>query len=315
LVSSPILVAHNPQSADPGPVEFALAAARFTEAPLVVATVAPGGSMFERLSGGEFSGHGGGRDEDALGRLRASLAASDVPAELRVVEHSTPARGIAAAVEELKPRLLVVGSTHRGTVGRVLPGSTAERLIHGSPCAVAVVPHGYETRARAVRTVGAAFLPTAEGRGALRVAAELARSAGARLLAVLVLSPKHAEEQAPGLMAASKHDQDVSENRYVRERLVAQDGLDAALAAVADDLETEPDILFQAPADGLVAASHRTDLLVVGSRAYGPMHAVMLGGVAHRVTAEAACPVLVVPRGVDTLIGGSPLASTARVGS
>jgi nucleotide-binding universal stress UspA family protein len=312
-MNPPILAAHDPQSADPGPVEFALAAARFTGSPLVVVAVTPGGSIFERLSGGELGRHGGGRPDEELDRLRESLEASDVPAELRVLEHSTPARGIAAEVEELSPRLVVLGSSRRGAIGRVLPGSTAERLVHGSPCPVAVVPHGYRAPEGGLRTIGVAFLPTAEGRTALRVAAELARSAGARLLGILVLNPKHAEEQAPGLLAASTGDQDPSENRYARERLVAQDGLDAALAAVAEGLDTERDVLYQDPAEGLGAASHRTDLLVMGSRAYGPMHAVMLGGVAHRVTATAACPVLVVPRGFDaTVVDGSELGSRAE---
>ena len=34
----------------------------------------------------------------------------------------------------------MVGSTRRGPVGRVTPGSTAERLLHGAPCPVAVTP-------------------------------------------------------------------------------------------------------------------------------------------------------------------------------
>jgi hypothetical protein len=35
----------------------------------------------------------------------------------------------------------------------------------------------------------------------------------------------------------------------------------------------------------------------MGSRAYGPMRAVMLGGVSRRVITRATCPLLVLPRG------------------
>jgi Universal stress protein family len=56
-------------------------------------------------------------------------------------------------------------------------------------------------------------------------------------------------------------------------------------------------VLFQPPADGIVAASENLDLLVMGSRAYGPVRAVMLGGVSRQVIARAACPVLILPRG------------------
>jgi nucleotide-binding universal stress UspA family protein len=40
------------------------------------------------------------------------------------------------------------------------------------------------------------------------------------------------------------------------------------------------------------------DLLVCGSRGYGPLRAVLLGGVSRRVAAEAHCPVIVLPRGL-----------------
>ena len=39
------------------------------------------------------------------------------------------------------------------------------------------------------------------------------------------------------------------------------------------------------------------DLLVMGSRAYGPHRAVLLGGVSRRVIADSKCPVVVLPRG------------------
>jgi Universal stress protein family len=38
-------------------------------------------------------------------------------------------------------------------------------------------------------------------------------------------------------------------------------------------------------------------MLLVGSRGYGPLLSVIVGGVAGRVVREAACPVIVFPRG------------------
>jgi hypothetical protein len=57
------------------------------------------------------------------------------------------------------------------------------------------------------------------------------------------------------------------------------------------------DVLYQDTVDGLVAASQLVDLLVIGSRARGTVHAVLTGGVSRRVVARAASPVLVVPSG------------------
>jgi nucleotide-binding universal stress UspA family protein len=311
-VSPPILVGYCPDTRDLGPVNFAAAASRFTGAPLVVAAIRPGGSVLERLSAGEFH-HGGDADDHGLDRLRAALAEHGVAATVREEEHASPARGLAALVEELAPRLVVLGSTRRGGIRRVLPGSTAERLLHGSPCPVVVVPHGHELAERGLRTVGAGFVPTPEGRAALGAAALLARSADAELRAIAVLDPKHAEQQSPGLLAVAHHEHAPSEERYARERIAGRDALDAAIAELDEGIAVEPDVLFNHPVDGLVAASSTLDLLVLGSRSYGPAQAVMLGGVSRRVVAEAACPTLVLPRGA--LAGIDALVAPAEAGA
>ena len=47
------------------------------------------------------------------------------------------------------------------------------------------------------------------------------------------------------------------------------------------------------------------DLLVIGSRGYGPVRRTLLGGVSAEVTRTSACPVLVVPRGAAARGAGS----------
>jgi nucleotide-binding universal stress UspA family protein len=302
-MSQKILVAHCPDSGDRAPVEFAVGAARFTGASLVVAVVYPGGSPLERLSGAEFAHDVEPNGREGVEQLMIGLRAEGVDADLHVVEHSTPARGIAAAIEALEPGLAVLGSGRKGHVGRVSRGSTAERVIQGASCPVVVVPRGYERPATGWRTVGAAFAPSAEGGEALRAAVHLARAAGARVRTVMALSPKRAAEQSPGLLAAQHHEREDAEDVAARHRLGAEQMLADAIAEHAGEVEIESDVLFQDPAHALVAASANLDLLVMGSRAYGPLRAVLLGGVSRRVTAEAACPVLVLPRGVQDAIG------------
>jgi len=285
-VSAPILVAYSPKAGDRGPINFAEAAARATGAPLVVVAAGAGG-------------------DDAAGRLRSELALAE-GVDVRAVDGS-PARAITEVIEELRPGLVVLGSTHRGGIGRVMASSTAEKVIHGCAAPVAVVPHQHEMPSGGVKLIAAGFEPTDEGRAALRVAAALARATGAKLLASMVLDPKHAEDQAPGLLARTTHDQSLSENRYTRERLTSQDALTAAIAELAAGVETEPDVLFLEPLEGLEAVSRRADLLVIGARSYGPMHSVMLGGVSRKLIAAAGCPILVLPRGTEelTLMGGA----------
>ena len=49
--------------------------------------------------------------------------------------------------------------------------------------------------------------------------------------------------------------------------------------------------------DELVRLSEHMDLLVLGSRGYGPVRRALLGGSSDRIVHAAACPVVVVPRG------------------
>jgi nucleotide-binding universal stress UspA family protein len=84
--------------------------------------------------------------------------------------------------------------------------------------------------------------------------------------------------------------------------------------AEAAGVDIEADVSVQDPADFLVAASEQVDLLVCGSRGYGPRRSVLLGGVSRRVVAGARYPVMVLTRGVDEgleALVGEPAHATA----
>ena len=161
---------------------------------------------------------------------------------------------------------------------------------------VTVIPEDYEPPAAGLQTIGAAYAPTPEGREALRVAAALARASSARLRAIEVLDPKHAAEQSPGLLATSTTTGTPLRTRPRAHRLTKEAELQEALDAVSEGLESEIDVLFNDPADGLLAAARHVDLLVMGSRGRGPVRAAILGSVSHSVAKEAPCPVLILPR-------------------
>ena len=285
---APIIAAFDPDSGARAPVEFGVAASRVTGAPLVVVTVLKGGGR----------GHPAGADGDgALDQLRGDLERRDTTADVRVFEGNTAAQGLERAMRELEPELVIVGATRRSAAGSMLVGTTAERVLHASRCPVAVVPQGYEAPADGVRMVGVAFAPTPEGRDALQAGAVLARSRSVGLRAITVLDPAHADESSPGLLARQHHDTGPAEDEHARQRLGAQAAFRQAVAEAAPDLDADLDVLAQDPADGLVAATRHVDMLVMGSRAYGPKRAVLLGSVSRQVMERAVCPVLIVPRG------------------
>jgi nucleotide-binding universal stress UspA family protein len=301
-MTAPILAAYCPQTDDRGPVVFAASAARAAGTQLIIASVHAGATMVDIYSVTELADQPEERAQLALEQLRADLGDDDPIIELRAVEALTPARGISALIEEAHPALVVLGSTRRGILGRTLPGSTAERVIHGADCPVAVVPTGYGAPAGGLETIGAGFIPTVDGHEALRAATVLARAAGARVRALTVLNPGLAGHQTAGMLALHHHDQDTADEVAGRLRRDAMRSLSEAIAALPHGAEVELDVLFQDPVDGLVAASRQLDLLVMGSRAYGPLGTVMLGGVSARVIARAACPVLVLPRGTESAV-------------
>jgi nucleotide-binding universal stress UspA family protein len=294
-VPKPILVGYDPSSPDHAPVEFGTAAARFTGAPLIVASV-HGSSAALGPAGSALAEEQLADDAaEPLDHLRRRLSGEGVTAEYRALPGTSAPRALHNAAEEFDAGLLVVGSTDSGAVGRVLLGSTAQRLVHGAPCPIAVVPHGWQA-GRGINTIGVAFVDTPEGHDALKGAVALARRAGALLRVLSAGKEKGLGKTFGGgdAMTQAVTYADVAS----ADRVGAEHSAEAAVAG-ASDIEIDYDVSVGDPADFLVAASERLDLLICGSRGYGPARSVMLGGVSRRVTTEAHCPVIVLARGTE----------------
>ena len=242
--------------------------------------------------------------ERTLARLAAGL--DDVRAlELRpLVANTSPAHALQAIAEEERAGIIVVGSSHTGRLGRVLPGSTAERLLHGAPCPVAVVPLGYRSHVTPAHPViGCAYRPTEDGAAALGAAEELALALSASLRVMQVIEPL-ARLYDGGEMPLNLPDLNASMYADTERSLIER------VARLSADLEAEGTLHTGRPADVLIALSETVNLLVIGSRGYGPLKAVLLGGVSGQVIRSAACPVVVVPRQAASAVG-SVFASAA----
>jgi nucleotide-binding universal stress UspA family protein len=228
--------------------------------------------------------------EQLLGRARRLLG-EDAGAEFSEVSAPSESRGLHDVAEREQAELVVVGSSHRGPIGRTYPGSTGDRLLEGSACPVAVAPRGLrESPPQRLGTIAVAFLDTPEAAQALDTAAALAERAGARLRLVSVM-PRPAEVYLPVI------GRDAEEAFVARSRELFRRALDDALARVGGRVEAEAELLEGAAVDTLATLDRRdADLLVCGSRAYGPLRRVLLGGVSSRLLRRSALPLLVIPR-------------------
>ncbi|MEU9126876.1 universal stress protein [Kitasatospora sp. NPDC048540] len=80
------------------------------------------------------------------------------------------------------------------------------------------------------------------------------------------------------------------------------------LADVLPDLEISCEHVPGHPAHALAAAGHREGLLVLGSRGLGGLAGALVGSVALRAAAHAACPVVLVRTGTDGDVARSDVA-------
>jgi nucleotide-binding universal stress UspA family protein len=199
----------------------------------------------------------------------------------RAVVSSSPARGLFELAEQENADLLVVGSSHHSGLGAVLAGSVGRALLQGGPCPVAVAPRGYHAEdVDRLRVIGVGFDGSAEAEGALDGAIELAQAAEATMRVIAALTPIEGAYDN-----ASRYD-------ALREKLAAAvDRCPPELRADARTRNGAATEVLRAEADMGV------DLLVLGSRGYGPLMRTMLGSITAELMRSAPCPLLMFPHG------------------
>ncbi len=211
--------------------------------------------------------------------------------ETRTLGHARPAEALCDLAKRESADAIVLGSTHRGPLGRIYPGSVAERLLHGAPCAVAVAPRGFDRREGELRVLAVAFDGSPESLAALELASRLAEAAEAALRVISVHEPF-----TPGTAAAAP--MGVSDVGAVTQREAVEERLHQALTGLPSAVRAKGLVLKGPAAEQLLKETELgIDLLVMGSRGRGRLGRVLLGGVSAKVVRSAPCPVLVLPRG------------------
>ncbi len=218
--------------------------------------------------------------------LEAEREEAKVDAELAAACASSVGRGLHTLAEQRGADLLVVGSHSRGLAGRVLVGDDTRASLNGASCAVAVAPRGYTARTGGFFRIGVGYDFSPESHAALAAARELAARDDAKLSALYVVSVPAWGYIAP--MPANWGEIIEDDRRSAEQKVTALEGVEATA-------------VYGLPGEELAAFGGRVDLLVVGSRNYGPMRRLVFGSTSHGLARHARCALLVLPRtnGVD----------------
>lgn len=232
--------------------------------------------------------------ERTLGLLRDRL---DDEIDARPVRGFSAHRGLQELAEDEDADLIVVGSTAQGRWGRTLPGTSAERLVKVAPCPVAVVPLGYRGQAAdTLHRIGIAYNAGEEAAAALQASHAIARAADATLTVISAFDPS----ALPSGDDAAKARED------------AKRDFDMALEHLTDGVPVHGELIDGPAVAVLREHTGDLDLLVMGSRAHGPIRRAVLGSVSRGVLLDSRCPVLVLARGAPPLTEATRAASRIR---
>ena len=228
-----------------------------------------------------------------LNKARELASSEKVGARAAVVEGG---RSVVDALlqyaSEKSSDLIVVGAKGSGGFERLLMGSVSSGLVTHARIPVLVVRNLASLEGPPFREVLAAVDGSRASREAVEVAASLAKTAGAKLTNLHVISiPEAAYSSGSSVTGTEKKARKNAESYLSAARGFAEEcGVDSRQRIVED---------LQSPVKGITeyAAKNHIDLIVLGTRGLGGFRRLLLGSVASGVVSYAPCSVLVVRDG------------------
>ncbi|MFZ0381686.1 MAG: universal stress protein [Solirubrobacteraceae bacterium] len=225
-------------------------------------------------------------------RILREVRASEAPdSRTATASDISVPRALLRVVRRHHCDLLVVGSTREGPEGRVQIGDRTRQLLGQFKCALAVAPRGMHVDPSPPCRIGVGYDGAPESVAALALAASIALSAGAELRVQAVVDdrlPPFAWSGAGRITAAGWDEVVEGKMDQIREQ--------AADAARQTRAPVDVAVVRGRPSDALLKLSETVDLLVIGSRRWGPTKRLLLGSTGEALMHGASCPVLAVPR-------------------
>lgn len=230
--------------------------------------------------------------------LERERAEGGVVAELVSVVAGTPGRGLHQQAEDQHADLIVVGSCSHGAFGRAMLGNDTRAALNGAPCAVAIAARGFAEHPAPLANVGVGYNGSPESKAALAVARELAAATDADVHALEVVA-------IPSVAYAGIMPPAIGESLDLM--------LEEAVARMAELPDVQGQAVYGLSGEELAAFGDGMDLLVVGSRGYGPLRRLVLGSTSDHLERHARCSLLVLPRAARASAGSAE--TSVREGS
>ncbi len=240
----------------------------------------------------------------------ARAARDELAPDARVTVESDlfVARGLERVVQREHRDLLIVGSSRHGHEGEVMIGRCTRQLLHDAKCALAVAPRGYRTGApHAIKRIVVGYDGGPEAAEALALGAGMAASAGGELVLCgvvddrprpfgwsrlgtgAVIVPQLGWEAVGSAGANPDWEKAV-------EAATAELGKHVKAATEGLGVETRLEVRRGRPSTALMDVAETADIIIIGSRRWGPVARLLLGSTGEALLHGGHCPVLVVPR-------------------
>ena len=224
--------------------------------------------------------NGADRHADSHEMLCTARAAADVDAKLLVLHDPSVAHALHKLAAKRHHDLLVVGTCHRGALGRRLARDHTIESLKDAGCAVAIAPQGH-VPTPVISRIGVGWDGSPEAAQALRAAKALAASTGATIEPLIVMP----RQSLPYGEPVQHRWSDVAKQLTAEER---------ARFGSLDGLEGQ--VSYGSPGEELARFSEQIDLLIVGSRNSGPVGRIFTGSTSNYLARHPRCPLLVYPR-------------------
>ena len=290
-----VVVGYTPSKGGRGSLDLALQLAHALDEDLTVVTVVPRQWATPSMArvDAEFGDYARQVGEESERQARDYLSETTVTIDVayRVVPGRSIANALIGAVEEAGASVLVLGSSSDGQVGRVVVGSTADKLLHASPVPLAISPREFRsTAADGVTKVTAAF---SDSESSVRVVGRISALAERFGVPLRVASfGVRGATMYPPVTGITAEDSVLSswseQARAAQERLVRDGVVPGSAELVIATGSSWGDTMASIPWEP-------GEVLALGSSSMGPVARVFLGSRATKLIRHAPVPVIVLP--------------------